>query len=271
MAPKDILALLTSPTQESVFNACEHLAKRWDSHVAALYLSRLPEPLAGEPYSSGLWAQLLTEIRAAAALDRGKIEHRLAAMEARTEFREAEIMSANAELVAAQHAMHADITVMERPDPAFGEWAFEGALFKSGRPVLLMPPKWKGKTIGKRVMVAWRAKREAARALADAECFLDGAEQVTVVTADATPDGYGEGPGQDISAHLAHRGLTVELRNVDGFGRPAEDVLHAEATALQADLIVMGGYGHSRMREFVFGGVTRALSRTSTIPLLMSH
>jgi nucleotide-binding universal stress UspA family protein len=151
------------------------------------------------------------------------------------------------------------------------ETAFEGALFKSGRPVLLVPTEEQPRSIGRRIVVAWKAKREAARALADAEPFLREADQITVVTVDATPDGYGQGPGRDISAYLAHKGFNVELRNVDGLGQPAELALIKEARALEADLIVMGGYGHSRLREFIFGGVTRALSRNATIPVLMSH
>lgn len=107
--------------------------------------------------------------------------------------------------------------------------------------------------------------------LADAEPFLQAADQITVVTVDAQFDGYGEGPGRDICTYLAHKGFSVELRNVDGMGRQAEVALMNEARALDADLIVMGGYGHSRLREFVFGGVTRAMSRSATTPVLMSH
>lgn len=180
-------------------------------------------------------------------------------------------MLGGVEALVAKHAMHADLTVLAASKDASPEAAFEGALFNSGRPLLLVPMEEKPQTVGKRIVVAWKAKREAARALTDAEPFLREADQVTVVTVDAHPDGYGEGPGRDISTYLAHKGLNVELRNIDGLGQPAEVALLREARALDADLIVMGGYGHSRLREFVFGGVTRALSRKATIPVLMSH
>jgi nucleotide-binding universal stress UspA family protein len=180
-------------------------------------------------------------------------------------------MLGSVEALVAKHAMHADITVLASSTDASLEAAFEGALFKSGRPLLLVPMDERPATIGKRIAVAWKAKREAARALADAEPFLREADQITVVTVDAQFDGYGEGPGRDICTYLAHKGFSVELRNVDGMGRPAELALMDEARALEADLMVMGGYGHSRLREFVFGGVTRALSRSATMPVLMSH
>jgi len=123
------------------------------------------------------------------------------------------------------------------------------------------------------VVVAWDASREATRALSEAQALLEMAEQVTVVTVDAKPKmfGHGDQPGANIAAHLARRGLPAEVRNVDSMGRPASLAILEEATALNADLVVMGGYAHSRLRELVFGGATRELLRTTKIPLLMAH
>jgi nucleotide-binding universal stress UspA family protein len=92
-----------------------------------------------------------------------------------------------------------------------------------------------------------------------------------VTTVDARPNGEGAAPGRDITRHLARHGVNVELRNVDGLGRASAAVLMDEARELGADLMVMGGYGHSRLRQFVFGGVTRALIAASPVPLLLSH
>jgi nucleotide-binding universal stress UspA family protein len=150
---------------------------------------------------------------------------------------------------------------------------FEGALFGSGRPVLMTPPDWNGETIGKRILVAWNGKRESARALADAMPFLESADHVILATIDAKPDvsGVGPAPGADIAAHLARHGVKVELRNLDGLGGDAADMLIAEARASDADLIVMGGYGRPRLSEYVFGGVTRTMAAKSPVPVLMSH
>lgn len=272
MMPMDILAVLTSASEDSVFNAAEVLSRRWKAHVAALHLAHLPEAPGAEMYVAGnLWAKLIDDSRAASAAELKTIMTRGTRMDPGLEVRQAEVVLGTVESIVTEHALHADLTVMQRPESELAHAAFEGVLFSSGRPVLLVPPQWKGEALGKRVMVAWKSKRESARALADAAAFLHEAEQVVVVTVDAKPNGYGAGPGRDISRHLARRGLDVELRNVDGLGRAAEEALIAEARDIDADLIVMGGYGQSRLREFVFGGVTRSLTRTSPLPLFLSH
>jgi len=93
------------------------------------------------------------------------------------------------------------------------------------------------------------------------------------VTVDAKPKmfGHGDQPGANIAAHLSRRGLPAEVRNVDSMGRSAALAILEEAGALQADLVVMGGYAHSRLRELVFGGATRELLRAAAVPLLMAH
>jgi nucleotide-binding universal stress UspA family protein len=268
MTAMDILATVTTPEQESAFAALEYLGKRWDAHLNALYLAPRAEPIVGDPaYTATLWAQVVTETQKAGAAAYEAMQKRVARIDASVEVRREEVYLGTIEGAAGRHAMHADLCIMQAPKTAHEDAAFEGALFQSGRPVLLMPQTWKAGTIGKRVVVAWKAKREAARALADAAPFLADADQVTVVTVDAE----NEGDGRDIARHLAHKGLKVELRNLDGMGRPAEAALLDEARTLSADLLVMGGYGQSRLRQFVFGGVTRAVTRDCPLPVLMSH
>ena len=101
---------------------------------------------------------------------------------------------------------------------------------------------------------------------------LDDLEQV-VATVDAAPSasGHSEIPGHEIAAHLARHDVNVEVHNVDGLGRSHARALMDEAIAADADLLVLGAYGHSRAREFVLGGVTRELLTGSSIPLLMAH
>jgi nucleotide-binding universal stress UspA family protein len=272
MALKDILAIVTTPNQEAVFAAAEYLGRRWDAHATVLYLARQPEAIIGDPlYTATLWAAVAEKASGAATLEFEAVKERTRRSETPMELRREDVLIGTVEDVVARHAMHADITIMQAPANIHEDAAFEAALFRSGRPVLVMPAAWKGETIGKRVVVAWKPKREAARAVADAAPFLSEADQVTVVTVDARPESQGAGAGRDICTNLARKGVAVELRNIDGMGQGAETALLDEARALEADLIVMGGYGHSRLREFVFGGVTRALSRTPPIPVLLSH
>jgi nucleotide-binding universal stress UspA family protein len=278
---KDILVIVSeAEADEAALALGEALARQCaECHLAAAFLTPLPdEPLAYEPtVVAGVWAELLSRARQEAEKERKKVEARLGQFERTVELRSAEALSRDLGRVAAVHARYADIAIMARPGEGLGgelrEEIVEGVLFHSGRPALIAPPGWKGTGIGKRVVVAWDASREATRALAEAQSILARAEQITVVTVDAKPKmfGHGDQPGANIAAHLSRRGLPAEVRNVDSMGRSASLAILEEANALQADLVVMGGYAHSRLRELVFGGATRELLRSATIPLLMAH
>lgn len=281
MSWKDILVIVSeAEVDEPAIALGEVLAGQCgDCHVAAAFLTPLPdEPLAYEPtVVAGVWAELLGRARQEAEVERKKVEARLARSAKKAELRAAEALSRDLGRVAAVHARYADVAIMTRPSEGSGvelrEEIIEGVLFHSGRPALIAPPNWKGTSIGKRVVVAWDASREATRALSEADDLLEIAEAVTVVTVDAKPKmfGHGDQPGSNIAGHLNRRGLPAEVRNVDSMGRSASLAILEEAQKLNADLIVMGGYAHSRLRELVFGGATRELLRSTTVPLLMAH
>lgn len=285
MGWKDILVIVSeAQADEPALALGEALARQChnelgDAHLAAAFLTPLPdEPLAYEPtVVAGVWAELLGRARQEAEAERKRVEARVAKFDRPCELRNAEALSRDLGRVAAVHARYADIAVMTRPSEGMGaelrEEIIEGVLFHSGRPALIAPPNWKGGTIGRRVVVAWDASREATRALSEARALLGAATQVTVITVDAKPKmfGHGDQPGANVAAHLARRGLTAEVRNVDSMGRSASFAILEEANNLQADLVVMGGYAHSRLRELVFGGATRDLLRAANVPLLMAH
>lgn len=174
-------------------------------------------------------------------------------------------------------ARYADLTVMVRPAENMREEMrtdlFEGVLFGAGRPLLLTPPNWRKGAIGRNIVVAWNGKREAARALGDALPFLARADTITVLTVGAGRGArdFGSSAGDEARAHLARRGLRAEWRNIDTAGEPDASALFDEATSIRADLVVMGGYGRSRLGEFIFGGVTHQAIKSAQIPVLMSH
>ncbi|MBX9746882.1 MAG: universal stress protein [Hyphomonadaceae bacterium] len=281
MSWKDILVIVSDAEgDEAAIALGEALAAQsGDCHLAAAFLTPLPdEPLAYEPtVVAGVWAELLGRARQDAEAERKKVEARLARSVKSCELRSAEALSRDLGRVAAVHARYADVAIMSRPGDGPGselrEEVIEGVLFHSGRPALIAPPGWSGTSIGKRVVIAWDASRESTRALSEADDILEFADSVTVLTVDAKPKmfGHGDQPGANIAGHLSRRGLPAEVRNVDSMGRSASLAILEEAIALNADLIVMGGYAHSRLRELVFGGATRELLRTATVPLLMAH
>ncbi|MBU2533862.1 MAG: universal stress protein [Alphaproteobacteria bacterium] len=172
---------------------------------------------------------------------------------------------------------HADLTLVGQPAdeyaPELREAALEGALISSGRPVLMIPVNWDKPISTKSVVVAWDGSREAARALGDAVPFLDQAASVTVVVVDPKPgyEGLGPDPGADIATVIARHCSNVELDRIPSSGAGIAGALLARATSAAADLIVMGGYGHSIIRESLFGGVSSEMINKSTIPLLLSH
>jgi nucleotide-binding universal stress UspA family protein len=123
--------------------------------------------------------------------------------------------------------------------------------------------------LGKKILVAWNASREASRAVADAMPMLEAADSVEVFAVE--PNGMGDAPGADIAAHLARHGINATANKTTGLDIDVGDVLLNQAADSGADLIVMGGYGHSRMRELVLGGATRHILEHMTVPVLLSH
>ncbi|MEN9499536.1 MAG: hypothetical protein RIS83_1355, partial [Pseudomonadota bacterium] len=187
------------------------------------------------------------------------------------EWREVEGSAAE---VVALHGRYADLIVLGQEDPAGDNVGImEAALFEAGRPVLAIPFAGQFRDIGRRVLVGWNASREASRAVHDALPLLAAAESATVFLANPKRGlgGHGEEPGADIARHLARHGLKVQVTKAVADDVEDSALLLNQASDIGADLLVIGAYGHSRLREFILGGVTRTLLRQMTIPVLLSH
>jgi nucleotide-binding universal stress UspA family protein len=147
----------------------------------------------------------------------------------------------------------------------------EGVLFETGRPVLFVPYIQKAGLALDRVMICWDGSRAATRAVADAMPFLHKSKQVEVVIIATGRPKSDEIPGADLGQHLARHGLKVEVKRITSPDIDVPSTILSYAADSSADMIVMGGYGHSRLREFVLGGATRGLLESMTVPVLMSH
>lgn len=195
-----------------------------------------------------------------------------------TEWREVDASYDDATRIVTEQGRCCDLIIAAQKDP---DWSFSEQLeapdrlaLEAGRPVLLVPRTWETRDdIGRRVVVAWNGRREAARAAFDALPVLQAAEHVAVVWVNPQEEASkaGDLPGFDICTSLARHDVKCETtQNV----RPSVDVgetLLEVVKAQGADLLVMGCYGHWRMRELVFGGASRHVLEHMNVPVLMSH
>jgi nucleotide-binding universal stress UspA family protein len=176
------------------------------------------------------------------------------------------------------HGRCADLVVVGQPDLDDGHAWFAGEMLSTslmglGRPLLVVPYIGAMETLGRRVLVAFDGSREAARAIGDAMEFLQRAEEVRVVIGQPDdPKAPGNARlGERIGTWLADHGVRAIVERDAPPPADVGDALISRAADFSSDLIVMGGYGHSRLREMVLGGTTRSVLRAMTVPVLMSH
>lgn len=175
-----------------------------------------------------------------------------------------------------QRALYADLVVvgekLRAASPLLAS-VVDGAVFDAQRPLLLLPAGDAATSRVKTVLLAWNSRAEAGRAAREAIDFLANADSVhvTLVDPDAAYHENGGEPGGDVAAFLTRHGVNVIVDQLPSGGRPVEDVLKTHAREIGADLIVMGAYGHSRLRERVFGGVTQSMLESAPVPVLIAR
>jgi nucleotide-binding universal stress UspA family protein len=176
-----------------------------------------------------------------------------------------------------ESARTADLVIAAQTDP---QWPASDLLdvadrlaVESGRPVLIIPNAWAPKRVGRRVLVAWNNRREAARAAFDALPILVGAKEVKVVWVNpqSEQEAAQDVPAADICTALARHSVKCQAREERGPRRSVGETLLEAAQEMGADLLVMGCYGRARLREFIFGGASRHVLANMTLPVLMSH
>jgi nucleotide-binding universal stress UspA family protein len=171
-------------------------------------------------------------------------------------------------------ARNFDLSVIGQsaPDLALPEdLLIEAALFESGRPTVVVPYIQRDGIRLDHVLVCWDHSRAAARAVADALPFLARSKKVEIVMVTRHNGKADDLPGAGIAEHLARHGLNVELRRLIAADLDVANAVLSYAADVGADFIVMGGYGHSRLREFVLGGATLGMLQSMTVPVLMAH
>lgn len=282
MAFEDILvSLMTYPerTKRSAIDDAVALAILLESRISAIACEvRVPAPAS--PMGSALLnvpALVFAELKKSAA----------AAAEVLAEFRKAAEQSnvfqetisekcTTPELpgLITDYARLRDLTIVPMPDlDTVERWLAETLIFGSGRPTVVLPDRlrWSRAVALNTVVVAWDFSRNSSRAVADALPLLKKARLVSILTVTNEKVLSTGRSGAELARYLARHGVNVVLDEVNAAGRDIATVFESHLTSRDADLLVMGAYGHSRFREFVLGGATRGMLKRPPVPVFLSH
>jgi len=161
----------------------------------------------------------------------------------------------------------------EAPFPDHWRTVPQDVAMACGRPLIVVPFIGAPDTVAEHVLVAWNEGREATRAVSDALPLLSRAKRVTVLVVDPRPgrDGHGEEPGADVAAWLTRHGVSVTVQRDRASDTDIGELMLSRVSDLGIDLVVMGIFGHSRLREMVLGGVSRTMLASMAVPLLIAH
>jgi nucleotide-binding universal stress UspA family protein len=277
MSYKTILVHLNdSRRAEALLEPAIELATRYNSHLLGLHAyASLPAPPVPMGYASSVLGSVVAQQREqgeaiAATFSRMCVNRAFV-----PEWQLLKVPHVDLASVVIEHGRAADLIIAGQTDP---DWDLSPLLdfperlaLESGRPVLVIPYAGRYHRVGRNVVIAWKSAREAARALFDALPLLRGAENVHILEIKRRSDERGLTPDTSIAASLARHGIKPTLHTSVAPDISVGDEILSRLSDLDADLLVMGAYGHSRMRELVFGGATRNVARHMTVPTLFSH
>jgi nucleotide-binding universal stress UspA family protein len=274
MSYKTIVAIIQTPKDnERLLQAVVPLATRLGSHVIGVHAEALPMPMTtGMGFPDAEFIATASEVnRKRAAELESRFAARLADAAIPSEWRAVESFSGDSAVAARAIARTADLVLASEAgpnEPANGA-DLDALLYDTGRPVLIVPTAGLKEGAFRKVIVGWNCTREAARAAFDALPFIMEAEETTVLTVDAGDELTKS--ASRLAAALARHDAHVSVSELASSGRSVADVIASQVELSAADLLVMGAYGHSRLREFLFGGVTRSVLESMPVATFMSR
>jgi nucleotide-binding universal stress UspA family protein len=274
---KDLVVKLTAGTDRD--HAAEFaisIAEAFKAHIAGIAFAYDPVIMPGVMDGvTAAWVDTQRDAnRAAAEVAIEKFEAAVKREGLSAEHRLLEASLGSAANLFGRIARRFDLSVVGQMDPARvtpDNLFVESALFESGRPTVVVPYIQKHELRLDRVLVCWDGSRSAARAVADAMPFLQRGKAIEIITVSRGGGNEDEIPGADIGQHLARHGLKVEVKRLVAEDVDVANTILSYAADCAGNFIVMGGYGHSRLREFILGGATRGILKSMTVPAFMSH
>lgn len=281
MHRRTLLFAISSSTSDTAITAAAEAAREQQAHLACLLLKTLP----GMPYFAygasaygamavpDEWLETLQSCRTAQSARAAEVEALLARSNTAGDVQYVTASDADIRLMAARRALTCDIAEAAeglREDPEVFRDAVHGILFGSPVPLMVNGSPFEAR---KRVFLAWNSSLSASRAAHAALPYFKAAEEVVIgcFDPDMSDARDGEDPGADMAAWLSHHGCTVTLSQFPTGGHDTGSAIQDRAREAGADLVVMGAYGHSRLREAVFGGTTRSLLEQTALPVLFAH
>lgn len=262
---------------ERLMTFAARLAATHDAHLIGLFV--MPAQVLGPAFGVGRsYAEAgLKAIKTEAAAIQTIFEQTAAGLQLKKEWRFVDPGRRAAEAVVMAHVRTADLVIVSQRDTSWEDNLLlehpEDIVMASGRPTIVVPNAGDIPTIGKRITVAWNDRREAARAAFDAMPLLQRADSVRLLWINPENEAIDEGdiPTAEIAATLARHGVKAVAAAVRGADNGVGALLLDEARSDNSDMLVMGAFGHTRLREMVFGGATRHIIRKLTVPVLLSH
>lgn len=278
MAFRTILTVTGTSSGDNDIKLAASLCAEVDAHLSVLAVIMAAPPPIGDYAApmSDAWMEERQADLESLAVRTAEVTRLLASAAISADVTNSYPEIAWADEIIGRRARYADLTFVG-PELLSGgtlrDKTIEGALFSSGKPMLLSPLGARPTLRPRNVMVAWDSRIEASRAVREAIDILTAADDVHLVLVDPLEgEGrQGEEPGADIATYLARHGAKVTVDRLPSSGQKVADVLKRHASDMSAELIVMGAYGHSRLRERIFGGVTKSILEDVSIPVLMAR
>lgn len=278
MELKSILTVIRASDKDSALAGAIEFAKSTDGHLMVMVLEELPAPMvsAFDMVNADIWTEQTNEAKAQVRNRVQEIEQLLASEQLKGSVVGNVSETSTMASIVGRAARYNDITYLladDQIDRHLHDAVITGALFESGTPIITSAQVQNAKFDVAKVVIAWNATPQSARAVHEAIPFLQQASEVTALLIDPVPSfaGHGQEPGMDLANYLAHHNIKPTIMRVPSEGHSPDQIIRRTVQDMGADLLVMGGYGHSRLRQRIIGGTTASMLTSPPCPVMMTH